>query len=189
MNVLIVDDQAMNRLVLKRLLSRFSELTVHEAEDGEVAWDKLPLFDPALIFCDIFMPKLDGVSFMMRLREHPVYADVPVIISSSGKDREVLLKLKELGITDYLLKPFELKSTYERLAHHIQPLIDARVKGPTTALGSTGAIPVPAPEPEPGELTTTVEGDEPAAAAEGAAPVAPSEGSGESAAEPAESKG
>lgn len=177
MNVLIVDDQALNRLVLKRLLSRFNALTVFEAEDGEVGWDKLPLFNPALIFCDIFMPKVDGLSFMMRLREHPVYYDIPVIITSAGKDREVLLKLKELGITDYLLKPYELKSTFERLAEHIQPMLDARLKGPTSALGSTGAIPLPPPE-------------EPAAApAEGEIVPSPTEAASDGPPEPAESKG
>lgn len=178
MNVLIVDDQALNRLVLKRLLSRFNGLTVHEAEDGEVAWEKLPMFDPALIFCDIFMPKVDGVSFMMRLREHPVFHDIPVIITSAGKDREVLLKLKELGISDYLLKPYELKSTFERLVAHIQPMLDARTKGPTTALGSTGAIPAPSEE---AALAAPVGEIEPTSA--------PAEAPTEAPPEPAESKG
>jgi CheY-like chemotaxis protein len=180
-NVLIVDDQAMNRLVLKRLLSRFSALTVYEAEDGEVAWEKLPIFDPALIFCDIFMPKVDGLSFMMRLREHPLYAEVPVIITSAGKDVEVLLKLKELGIKDYLLKPFELKTTFDRIAAHIQPMLEERIKGPSAALGSTGAIPVPPPDvPPPDELAPGESGE---------APAAPADGSSEATAEPAESKG
>ncbi len=180
MNVLIVDDQAMNRLVLKRLLSRFSALTVYEAEDGEVAWEKLPMFDPALIFCDIFMPKVDGLSFMMRLREHPLYNEIPVIITSAGKDVDVLLKLKELGIKDYLLKPFELKSTFDRIASHIQPMLDVRVKGPTAALGSTGAIPVPATEEPPADDV---------AAADGELPASPPAPTNESTGEPAESKG
>lgn len=177
MNVLIVDDQAMNRLVLKRLLSRFTALTVYEAEDGEIAWEKLPLFDPALIFCDIFMPKVDGLSFMMRLREHPLYSEIPVIITSAGKDREVLLKLKELGITDYLLKPYELKSTYERLATHIQPMLDERRKGPTAALGSTGVIPPPPPDEAPAEEAPSADSGE--------APAASTDANSE----PAESKG
>lgn len=174
MKVLIVDDQAMNRLVLKRLLSRFTELTIFEAEDGEVAWEKLPVFDPALIFCDIFMPKVDGLSFVMRLREHPVYYDTPVIITSAGKDREVLLKLKELGITDYLLKPYEMKSTYERLETHIRPMLQQK-RSTTDTLGSTGMIPLPAAE-APAESDAAPEATD-------AAPPAP-----EAASEPAESK-
>jgi CheY-like chemotaxis protein len=161
-NILIVDDVAMNRLVLKRLLSRFDGLNVYEAEDGEIGWEKLPLFAPGLIFCDIFMPKVDGLSFVMRLREHPVYFDTPVIITSAGKDREVVLKLKELGITDYLLKPYELKSTFERLEAHLRPLMNAATKGPMQALGSTGAIPVPEPEPEPAEAGEAGEAGTPA---------------------------
>lgn len=164
MKVLIVDDQALNRLVLKRLLSRFPELKIFEAEDGEVAWEKLPMYDPELIFCDIFMPKVDGLSFVMRLREHVMYNQTPVIITSAGKDKEVLLKLKELGITDYLLKPYEMKSTYERLETHIRPMLLRAKSTPAEALGSTGVIPPPAPEEAPAEEAADVPAEVPASA-------------------------
>jgi CheY-like chemotaxis protein len=121
-NLLIVDDQTIDRVVLKRLLSRFPECNVHEAADGEVALSKLEI-QPALIFCDLSMPKMDGVQFMTHLRSNPFYEHIPVIITSAGKDRDVLLQLKDLGIEDYLLKPYELRSTFDRLERLLKPMI------------------------------------------------------------------
>lgn len=175
MKVLIVDDQPMNRLVLKRLLSRFSDLKIFEAEDGEVAWEKLPMYDPALIFCDIFMPKVDGLSFVMRLREHVMYKDTPVIITSAGKDKEVLLKLKELGITDYLLKPYEMQSTFQRLESHIRPMLSQKKVISTDALGQSGHIPPPPPDPV-AEASASLDGESAAPAPESASAPAESQG-------------
>lgn len=50
-----------------------------------MAREELPLVAPTLIFCDTFMPRVDGLSFLMRLREIPAFFDTPVIIISSGK--------------------------------------------------------------------------------------------------------
>lgn len=122
MNILIVDDETIARVVLKRLLSRFPECTVHEAADGEVALTKLEL-QPALIFCDLSMPKMDGMQFMSHLRSNPMYEQIPVIITSAAKDRDVLMQLKDLGIEDYLIKPYELLPTFERLERILRPMI------------------------------------------------------------------
>jgi two-component system chemotaxis response regulator CheY len=122
-NILVVDDQTLDRIVLKRLLSRFPECTVHEAADGEAGLEKVTASSPALIFCDLSMPKLDGVGFVTGLRSNPAFLETPVIITSAGKDRDVLIQLRDLGIADYLLKPYELKNTFERIERHLRPLI------------------------------------------------------------------
>lgn len=123
MNILIVDDQIMARVVLKRLLSRFPECNVHEADDGATGLDKVAACMPSLIFCDLSMPKMDGMQFMTHLRSNPAYETIPVVISSAGRDRDVLLQLKDLGIEDYLLKPYELIPTFERLERIVKPLL------------------------------------------------------------------
>jgi len=145
MNVLIIDDEPMNRLVLKRLLSRFSDLTVFEAEDGEAAWEALGDARPALIFCDIYMPRMDGLAFLQRIREHQLFGDLPVIITSAGKDRDLVLKLRDLRITDYLLKPFELENTFRRLETHVSRLRQANKETRSIGLGQEPAAPAGAP--------------------------------------------
>ncbi|HSB53802.1 MAG TPA: response regulator [Gemmatimonadales bacterium] len=123
MIVLIVDDEAVSRRVLRRLLSRFPQLELHEAGNGQVAWEMLGTTEPALILCDLLMPVMDGVTLIRKLREHPVLKSVPVIVTSASKDRDMVLELKDLSLTDYLLKPFDLVQTFARLEKHIAPLL------------------------------------------------------------------
>ena len=123
MRVLIVDDDPMMRRILKRLLSRFPELETHEAEDGEAAWALLGDVAPGLIFCDLSMPRMDGVAFLTKLRSNQAFGEVPVIVTSAGKDRDTLLHLKDLRILDYLLKPFELAPTFARLEGLLAPIL------------------------------------------------------------------
>jgi CheY-like chemotaxis protein len=123
MIVLIVDDEPVSRRVLKRLLSRFSELDPREADNGQTAWTMLGEIIPELILCDLSMPCMDGVTFIKQLREHPVFGSIPVIVTSASTDRDTLLDLKDRSLLDYLLKPFDLVRTFHRLERSINPLL------------------------------------------------------------------
>lgn len=128
MIVLIVDDEPVGRRVLKRLLSRFSELDLREAESGDEAWTMLGEFTPELILCDLSMPGLDGVGFIKMVREHQSFGKIPIIVTSASQDRDTLIELKDLQILDYLLKPFDLVQTFGRLEKQIEPLLAAHRK-------------------------------------------------------------
>lgn len=123
MIVLIVDDEPLSRRVLRRLLSRFPELDMREAEDGQVALNQLAGCRPALIFCDLLMPVMDGITFMRQVREHEGWRDIPLIVTSASKDRELLEQVKDLQVADYLLKPFDLVQTFARLEKHLDPML------------------------------------------------------------------
>jgi CheY-like chemotaxis protein len=168
MKVLIVDDEPVSRRILKRLLSRFSEIDLQEAEDGEVAWATLGESLPGLVLCDLSMPIMDGTTFIKKVREHPVFGDLPVIVISAANDRETLLEIKDLRILDYLLKPFDLVQTFSRLERHIQPRLAeyrARAAAERAASARAGKVPRPAvaaTEPDPAPPVVA----EPAAEAE-----------------------
>lgn len=186
-NILIVDDQTLDRVVLKRLLTRFPECTVHEATDGELGLEKVPACSPALIFCDLSMPKLDGLGFVTGLRANPVFLETPVIITSAGKDRDVLIQLRDLGIADYLLKPYDLKSTFERIERHLRPLIIAQ----KTAAAAAAAEAKAAAQAKAAEEARAA-AEAKAAAAEAAAAPPEAEATApapDPASEPAEAKG
>jgi len=126
MKALIIEDEPMVRLLLKRLLTRFFPHSVLEAADGEEGLATVERERPAIVFFDIFMPKMDGVTFLERLRANPEFADLPVIAISSAKDRDLVLKLVELKISDYLVKPLELEPTFRRLERLIPTLLAER---------------------------------------------------------------
>lgn len=124
MKALIIEDEPMTRLLLKRLLTRFFPHSVLEASDGEEGLAMVEKERPVIVFCDLYMPKLDGIGFLERLRANPEFAELPVVAISSAKDRDVVLKLVDLRIVDYLMKPIDLEQTFKRLEKLI-PLVVA----------------------------------------------------------------
>ncbi len=124
MKALIIEDEPMTRLLLKRLLTRFFPHNVLEASDGEEGLAVVEKERPVIVFCDLYMPKLDGIGFLERLRANPEFAELPVVAISSAKDRDVVLKLVDLRIVDYLMKPIDLEQTFKRLEKLI-PLVVA----------------------------------------------------------------
>jgi CheY-like chemotaxis protein len=122
MKALIIEDEPMIRLLLKRLLTRFFPHNVLEASDGEEGLAMVEKERPVIVFCDLYMPKLDGVGFLERLRANPEFAELPVVAISSAKDRDLVLKLVDLRIVDYIMKPIDLEQTFKRLEKLI-PLV------------------------------------------------------------------
>lgn len=172
MIVLIVDDEPLSRRVLRRLLSRFPELDMREAEDGQVALTRLAECTPALILCDLLMPVMDGITFIRQVREHERWRDIPLIVTSASKDLDLLLQVKDLQVADYLLKPFDLVQTFARLEKQIEPMLKRfRAEKAAAAEAERAAAqaaahaapppqqvftaPTPVPPPEPGGPPTT----------------------------------
>ncbi|WP_230467181.1 hybrid sensor histidine kinase/response regulator [Lujinxingia vulgaris] len=77
--ILLVEDDEPTRSLMRRTLED-DGWSVVEAEDGRVGLQKLEQIEPALVLLDLMMPNLDGFEFLRRLRAHPDYAKVPVIV-------------------------------------------------------------------------------------------------------------
>ena len=118
--VLVVDDQAPVRRVVRRLLER-SGYEVDEAGDGGVALDRLKVDVPDAVVLDVTMPVIDGWTTLERIRE---LSDVPVLMLT-GRSAE-LERARGLrgGADDYLIKPFggdELVSRLDVLVRRRDP--------------------------------------------------------------------
>jgi len=103
--VLIVDDSATARAVIKEILSSASGIEViGVAEDAYIARDKIVELRPDVVCLDVEMPRMDGVSFLKKLMVH---MPTPVIMVSSltRKGAEVTLAALEAGAVDYITKP------------------------------------------------------------------------------------
>jgi diguanylate cyclase (GGDEF)-like protein len=113
--VLVADDDKDAREVLASLLE--AEYDVSTAIDGEAAVDLARAEHPDAILMDLFMPRLDGLQALERLRGDPATADIPVIFVSARGDAAVKARTLDLGAADYLQKPFsdrELRARLER---------------------------------------------------------------------------
>ena len=109
--ILVVDDEPKIREVIKEY-AEFSGCEVTEAEDGMSAVGLCKLNDYDLIIMDIMMPKLDGFSACKEIKK---FKDVPIImLSARGEEYDKLFGF-ELGIDDYVVKPFSPKELMARI--------------------------------------------------------------------------
>lgn len=109
--ILIVDDEQKIREVIREY-AEFNEYEVAEAENGMEAIGLCKLNDYDLIIMDIMMPKLDGFSACKEIRK---IKDIPVImLSARGEEYDKLFGF-ELGIDDYIVKPFSPKELMARV--------------------------------------------------------------------------
>lgn len=109
--ILVVDDEAKIREVIREY-SEFNGFEVTEAEDGMTAVGLCKLNDYDIIIMDVMMPKLDGFSACKEIKK---IKDIPVImLSARGEEYDKLFGF-ELGIDDYMVKPFSPKELIARV--------------------------------------------------------------------------
>ena len=110
--ILVVDDESRMRKLVGDFLSR-ADFEVMEAENGEKAMD---IFfenkDIALILLDVMMPKMDGWAVCKEIRN---YSKVPIIMLTAKADEKDELKGFELGVDEYIVKPFSPKILVARV--------------------------------------------------------------------------
>ncbi len=87
------------------------KIDVDEAENGEEALQILKKKHYNIVFLDIHIPKLDGLRVMSILSKRN--QSIPVIVVSAYLSKENIVKLSQLGVKDFLSKPFDLQTFYQ----------------------------------------------------------------------------
>src|SRR5215212_3806682 len=107
MLILIVDDSAISRIVLKRAVVEAGHECL-EAPDGEAAWVLFLERSPDVVISDRVMPGLDGIGLCRRIREQTGARYAYFILLTASADREQMVAAMEAGADDYLVKPLDL---------------------------------------------------------------------------------
>ena len=108
LNILVVDDSATVRAVIKKTLE-IAEVPVnelHEAADGKQALDVLADNWIDLVFADINMPVMTGIEMVEKMAEDGLLETVPVVIVSTEGSTTRIEQLKAKGVSGYIRKPF-----------------------------------------------------------------------------------
>ncbi|MBX3085223.1 MAG: response regulator [Anaerolineae bacterium] len=104
-NILIVDDNEMNREVLSRRLER-QGYSFATAEDGLEALELMRAQPFDIVLLDIMMPRMNGYQVLEAMKNDPVLHELPVIVVSAVSELDSIVRCVELGAEDYLFKPF-----------------------------------------------------------------------------------
>ncbi len=117
MDVLIVDDSAAIRKILKRVLHQADVPLgqVYEAGDGAEAMESMKQQKVHLILSDINMPNMDGLQLLGALKAHAEWKDVPVVMITTEGSQAKVLEAVQLGAVGYVRKPFTAEQIKEKL--------------------------------------------------------------------------
>ncbi len=119
-DILIVEDNEMNRLLLSRILE--SAYTVHTAENGRQALEEIERLGTRLsiVLLDIVMPVMNGFDVLRAMNAGNITDDIPVIMISSNDDAETVRKAFSLGVSDFIGKPYNAGTVKQRVNNTIK---------------------------------------------------------------------
>ena len=103
--VLIVDDAAFMRMMIKNILSKSGYDIVGEAENGVQAVAKFKELKPELVTMDITMPDMDGIAAVKEILK--INKDAKVIMCSAMGQKPMIKEALEAGAKDFIIKPFD----------------------------------------------------------------------------------
>ena len=118
--ILLVDDSAMNRMILKEILG--GDYSILEAENGQECLEKMQAEagNIALVLLDINMPVMDGFEVLKAMNANHTIEDTPVIMISSEDSDAAIRRSYELGASDYVNRPFDARIVYRRVTNTIK---------------------------------------------------------------------
>lgn len=128
MNVLLVDDSAAVRKILRRVLQQ-TDLPLEkvvEAADGLDALRSLRFNTIHLILLDVNMPRMDGMQFLRKLKRNAEWRDIAVIMITTEASQIKVMEAFELGAVGYIRKPFNAEQITEKVLGVCQPQLKAR---------------------------------------------------------------
>ena len=109
--VLIVDDAAFMRMMLKDILTKNGYEVVGEAENGAKAVEKYKEVTPDLVTMDITMPEMDGISALKNIRS--IDSNAKVVMCSAMGQQSMVIEAIQAGARDFIVKPFQADRVLE----------------------------------------------------------------------------
>lgn len=111
--ILIVDDAAFMRMMLKDILGKNGYEIVGEAENGNIGVEKFKELRPDLVTMDITMPELDGISAVKKIKS--IDANARVVMCSAMGQQAMVIDAIQAGARDFIVKPFQPERVLEAI--------------------------------------------------------------------------
>ncbi len=116
-NILVVDDMAAMRKILRTLLSQLGFKNIDEAEDGKQALEKLKQNPDkyGLIITDWNMPNMTGIELVQAIRSDERLKHLPILMVTAEAKKENVLTAIKAGVNNYIVKPFTAETLKEKI--------------------------------------------------------------------------
>lgn len=115
MKVLVVDDFATMRKIVRNILKQIGFDNLVEAEDGQVALQILKNENIGLVVTDWNMPNMTGLELLQKIRSNPETAKLPVLMVTAEGLKENVVTAVKAGVNNYVVKPFTAEILQEKL--------------------------------------------------------------------------
>lgn len=112
-SILIVDDAAFMRMMIKEILTKNGFEVVGEANDGQEAVEKYKELSPDLVTMDITMPEMDGIAALKEIRK--LDANAKIIMCSAMGQQAMVIDAIQAGAKDFIVKPFQADRVIEAI--------------------------------------------------------------------------
>jgi two-component system chemotaxis response regulator CheY len=115
LKILVVDDFATMRRIVRNLLQDLGFSNVSEADDGKTAWPMLLTGNFDLLVTDWNMPGMPGLDLLKAVRADPRLARLPVLMLTAEAKREQIVEAAQAGVNGYVIKPFTAETLKAKL--------------------------------------------------------------------------
>ena len=115
MKFLVVDDFSTMRRIVRNLLKELGFTNVDEAEDGQIALQKLNSLPFDFVVTDWNMPNMDGLTLLQNIRATPSLKHLPVLMITAEAKKENIIAAAKAGASGYIVKPFTAATLSEKL--------------------------------------------------------------------------
>lgn len=119
MKILIVDDDRISRLIMRKLLEE-GGFDILEAENGNEGLRILETEPVDLIISDLMMPDMDGLEMVRRIKENDITKHINVIVVSASGEKEMIVKSAALGIEGFILKPVDANLLRQKVKNSLK---------------------------------------------------------------------
>ncbi|MEM7680096.1 MAG: response regulator [Pseudomonadota bacterium] len=120
--VLVVEDNKPMIDLTESILKTFGVGYVYTAQDGREAYKIFCREIPDIVITDLVMTPIDGIELAQMIRQNPKSPDpyVPIILITAFSEKERVIEARDNGVTEFLLKPFNARDLYRRIAQVIE---------------------------------------------------------------------
>lgn len=115
MKILIVDDFATMRRIMKNILKQIGFTNIIEADDGTTALEELKKNSIDLIISDWNMPKMTGLDLLKSVRGSSEYKDIPFLMVTAEAQKQNVIDAVQAGVSNYVVKPFTAEAISEKI--------------------------------------------------------------------------